>query len=330
MYSRQSLSKAAIFNTLLLLLGFFLHATASPLAETSLQTRALDKRYEGSPSGKLTDANNGGPGGPDSTDYQSDDDIAAAYVAPGGPFVFFSGIQDSQAPYNFAQTLSPQGSILRGAFSRGFVTRGKPQRSKQWFQDFLDRTSGYFADQAVAAGNPVYFVGKFNGEVNSCSIWSRIELPTLLAGGIQITLVDYTNFGNQKPYPIPDGVLGRRNEAGNLEKRDDKYCADWQGTEEDPADPDSTPGVGLPYYPGNCGVHVVQVSQSPFRIHHMLTKPSTRRTKEHPTRQAAPRTTALTSRSSMTSRSSSENWTTPMRRAAKALMLTALYLKCSS
>ena len=260
MLSSQRLSKAAIFNALFLLLGVLLQATASPLAETSLQTRHLTKRYEGSPSGKLTDPSNGGAGGPDTSDYQSDSDIAAAYIAPNGAFVFFSGIADSQAPYQFAQTLSPQGAILRGAFPKGFISRGKPQRSSQWFQDFLDRTSGFFADQAVAAGGTVYFVGKFSAEVNDCSIWSRIELPTLVAGGISITLVDYTDFTNQKPYPTPGNVLGRRDEDSLLVKRADKYCFDWQGNGEDPADPDSTSGVGLPYHPGNCGVHLVQVS----------------------------------------------------------------------
>lgn len=130
------LSKALIFNAVLLFFGFVLHATASPLAETSLQTRTLGKRYEGTPSGKL------GDGGPDTSDYQSDSDIAAAYVAPNGAFVFFSGIKDSQAPYQFSQTLSPPGSILRGAFTKGFVTRGKPQRSQQWFQDFWTARPG--------------------------------------------------------------------------------------------------------------------------------------------------------------------------------------------
>ena len=283
------LSKAMIFNAIFLFLGILLQATASPLAETSLQTRTLGKRYEGTPSGKL------GDGGPDTSDYQSDSDIAAAYVAPNGAFVFFSGIQDSQAPYQFSQTLSPPGSILRGAFTKGFVTRGKPQRSLQWFQDFLDRTSGYFADQAVAAGNPVYFVGKFNGEVNDCSIWSRIELPTLVTGGIQITLVDYTNFANQAPYPVPGGVLGRRDADSSLVKRDNQYCADWQGDQEDPADPDSTPGVGLDYYPGNCGVHVVQVSQSYSRIHPLLTRNSIKRMKVHPTQRVEHPITASTS-----------------------------------
>lgn len=233
----------------------------SPLGETSLNTRDLVRRYEGSPSGKLTNPDNGGEGGPDTSDYESDDDIKGAYTAPSGALVFFSGIGSSQEPYNFAQTLDPKGAILRGAFPKGFITRGKPARSQQWFQDFLDRTSGYFADQAVAAGNRVYFVGRFDAVVSSCSIWSRIELPTLVAGGIDITLVDYTNFGNTKDYPIPDD-LQIINSGGSfpVKKRDTQYCADWIGDQEDPADPDSTPGVGTGYYPGNCGVHVKQVS----------------------------------------------------------------------
>ena len=269
MYSHKRLSNVAVFSFIFFCLSFFLHTTASPLAETSLQDRDLVKRYSGSPSGKLTDPDNGGDGGPDTSDYQSDDEIAAAYTAPSGALVFFSGIGSSQEPYNFAQTLSPAGAILRGAFPKGFITRGKPQRSAQWFQDFLDRTSGYFADQAVKAGNKVYFVGRFDAVVADCSIWSRIELPTLVAGGIPITLVDYTNFANQKDYPIPDNLLV--GDGGIFKKRNSQYCHDWLGNEEDPADPDSTPGVGIGYYPGNCGVHVKQVSQCSYRERPLLT-----------------------------------------------------------
>lgn len=251
MVSNHELFKPTLLTLLVFCLSIFLQVTASPLAVTSLKPQDLVKRYEGTPSGKQK------PGGPDTSDYNTDAEIAAAFTAPPGPFVFFSGIGDSQAPYNFAQTLSPAGAILRNTFTNGFITKGKPQRSEQWFQDFLDRASGHFADQAVKAGKPVYFVGKFNGDVNSCSIWLRIELRTLAAAGIQITLVDYTNFANQKAYPAP--VIDRRTQSGGLEKRAQDYCFDWQGDREDPADPNSTPGVGLDYYPGWCVAHVVQV-----------------------------------------------------------------------
>ena len=251
MVSNHGLSKPALLTLLAFCLNIFLQVTTSPLAATSLEPQDLVKRYEGTPAGRR------GPGGPDTSDYNTDAEIAAAFTAPSGPFVFFSGISDSQAPYQFAQSLDPAGAILRNAFTNGFVTKGKPRRSQQWFLDFLDRASGHFADQAVAANQPVYFVGKFNGDVDPCSIWLRIELPTLVAGGIAITLVDYTNFANQKAYPAP--VIDRRTQNGGLEKRAQDYCFDWQGDREDPADPDSTPGVGLDYYPGWCVAHVVQV-----------------------------------------------------------------------
>ena len=235
---------------LCLCLGAFLQATASPLAVTSLESSSLVKRYEGDPSGKV------GNGGPDASDYQDDNQIATAFTVPEGPFVFFSGIGDSQAPYNFAQTLDPKGAILRSTFTKGLITRGKPQRSEQWFQDFLDRASGYYVDQAVQAGNPVFFVGKWNYEVDDCSIWNRIEYNTLLSHEISITLVDYTNFDNKKPYEPPTKKIR------DLEKRAQDYCFNWQGDREDPADPDSSPSPGLGYYPGWCGVHVVQVSST--------------------------------------------------------------------
>ena len=258
------LSKPAL-NILTLFLGVLLSSTffqsttiASPIAgTTSLETRDLVKRYSGTPSGKI------GDGGPDTSDYPSDKDIAAAYVAPSGPFVFFSGIEDSQAPYEFAQSTNNGAVILRGAFPKGYITRGKPQRSEQWFKDFLDRVSGFYADQAVKAGGTVYFVGRFDATVAGCSIWSRIELPTLTDGGIQIILVDYSNFANTRDYPVAIApIIFRREENQALEKRAQDYCFDWQGDREDPADPDSDPQVGLPYYPGNCGVHLQQVSIS--------------------------------------------------------------------
>ena len=253
MASNYGLSKHTLLILLPVCLSIFLQVAASPLTVTSLELQDLVKRYEGKPSGKQK-----GPGGPDTSDYNTDAEIAAAFTAPSGPFVFFSGISNSQAPYNFAQTLNPPGAILRNTFPNGFITLGKPARSDQWFQDFLDRASGVFVDQAVAAGQPVYLVGKFDYDVNSCSIWLRIELPTLRAGGIPITLVDYTNFDNKQAYNAP--VIDRRTQNGSLEKRAPQgYCFDWQGDQEDPADPDSTPGVGLDYYPGWCLAHVVQV-----------------------------------------------------------------------
>lgn len=201
MHSLLSPFKAPALTILGLVLGILLQAAlfqqsaiASPLTDSVDNVRTLVKRYEGSPSGKI------GDGGPDTSDYPSDDDIRAAYIAPSGPSVFFSGIGDSQVPYNFAQSLNNGAVILRGAFPKGYITQGKPKRSIQWFQDFLDRVSGIFADNA---SGDVYFVGKYDGSVDACRIWARIEYPTLLSNPNvnSITLVDYTNTANQKPIP---------------------------------------------------------------------------------------------------------------------------------
>ncbi|KAL9099815.1 MAG: hypothetical protein Q9163_004738 [Psora crenata] len=85
-----------------------------------------------------------------------------AYVKPKGSLVFFSNVDPTDA-YKFSQTLSRPGAILRGAFLKAFVSRSK--RSDEWLQDFFDRASGFFADKAVEAGDPVYFVGMPNAEV---------------------------------------------------------------------------------------------------------------------------------------------------------------------
>lgn len=135
------------------------------------------------------------------------------------------------------------------------------------FQNFLDRVSGVFADKAVEAGNTVYFVGQFDGTVLDCSIWKRIELQTLLDGGITIKLVDYSNFQNQKDYPGSNSIIPiiPRDEDSVLEKRGTGYCFDWPGSGEDANDPDADPPVGIGYYPGNCGVHLQQVSSVPLK-----------------------------------------------------------------
>ena len=297
--------KPALLSALTLYISIFLSsilfsssALASPVAQ-SLQPHALAKRYSGTPAPKQ------GDGGPDSSDYPSDDDIRAAFIEPSGPYVFFSGLpnpQTNQAPYQFSQTI--QGAqILRNAFPRSYVNRRfkpNPERSQQWYQNFLDRVSGIYADKAVERGETVYFVGQYDATVLDCSIWKRIELPTLTDGGIPITLVDYSNFANQKDYPgtepiIPfkprdtTGLSTRDNIENSLDKRGTGYCFDWPGSQEDANDPDVDPPIGVPYYPGNCGVHLQQVSphslsSSPFsistRLGYILTIPLSTVSKE--------------------------------------------------
>ena len=256
----------ALYLSILLSASFF-HSTAlaSPIAGTSaLEPHDLFKRYSGTPTGP--DPKNSNDGGPTS-DYPSDSDITKAFIPPSGAFVFFSGIGDSQAPFNYATNELKNGAvILRGAYPKGFVSRGKnPKRSAKWFLDFLDRISGVYSDKAVAAGNRVYFVGVMdtsgNPVVADCSIWNRIELPTLIAGGIPITFVDYSNFANTKDYPLPTtaGLTPPFQHGPFIQKRAVGSCFDWDGDREDPADPDSDPNAGIGYYPGQCGVHLQQV-----------------------------------------------------------------------
>ena len=243
------LFKTLTFNIFILcILQFWVQSTAlaSPLVENSVQFRSLEKRYSGTPAPKQ------GTGGPATSDYPSDDEIRAYYIQPSGPYVFFSVLPNAftnQAPYNFSKTVG--GTIIRNAFPTTFLNRRyqkNPPRSDQWYQNFLDRASGIFADNAVRAGKPVYFVGKFDGTVRDCSIWKRIELQTLLDGRISITLVDYSNFANHKPYPGKS-----ENISIIFRKRDTKYCFDWPG-------PDAP--VETSYYPGNCSLHLTQVSSA--------------------------------------------------------------------
>ena len=258
-------SKPTLLNTLTLLLyalfqliAFQSTALASPLAETSLSLPSLRERYY-----DKNIAPKEGDGGPDESDYPNDDEIRAAFIPFQGPFVFFSGLPNPQTnskPYDFSQTVD--GTILRNAFPKSYINqryKPNPVRSDQWYQNFLDRASGLYADMAVNQGKKVYFVGQWDGTVLDCSIWKRVELQTLLDGNIEITLVDYSNFENQKPFPGTD-VDDLISDGSTLKKRLTGYCFDWPGTGDDPNDPDADPPVGNPYYPGNCGVHLTQVS----------------------------------------------------------------------
>ena len=260
-------SKPAPLNTLTLLLfalfqfiAFQSTVLASPLAENSLSLQSLGKRYyDKDISPKSADT------GPATSDYPSDPDIRTAFIPFQGPFVFFSGLPNpatNQKPYDFSLTIDGA-TILRNAFPKSYINmryKPNPERSVEWYQNFLDRASGIYADEAVKKGDRVYFVGRWDNVVEECSIWKRVELPTLLAGNVEITLVDYSNFENQKPYPGTNVDVPSSGGRGGLDKRLTGYCFDWPGTGEDANDPDADPPVGLPYYPGSCGVHLTQVS----------------------------------------------------------------------
>ena len=124
MGSSSRLSKHAMLNILTLCIGIILQsfwfqstALASPLVENSLQSQSLVKRYSGAPSPKQ------GDGGPDDSDYPSDDDIKAAFIQPPVSFIFFSGLpnpQTNQAPYDFSQTIG--GTILMSIHQLVFRT----------------------------------------------------------------------------------------------------------------------------------------------------------------------------------------------------------------
>jgi hypothetical protein len=186
---------------LTLFFAIFLHiASAAPTECASLSTSAnpcavdldpaeLFKRYTGRSRGKE------GSGGPDHSDYPSDADIRKAYTHPQGPHVFYSGIgSDTTDPYKFSQEVG--GVILRNAFPKKYLNQNK--RSDQWLGDFWDRCSGIFAE--LAPGD-AYFVSEFTKDtVQDCSIWVRIERPTLEASSSvkTIALVDRSNFKNKK------------------------------------------------------------------------------------------------------------------------------------
>ena len=244
----QQSPKLSVWNVLTLFFTLLLHLTifesaalASPFSVIGTDSSQLSKRY----TGDIAPAT--GDKGPDTSNYPTDDEIKADYITANGPTVFYSGIGPPDPASSFAQSVG--GRVLSQAFPTGYI--GYKGRGKKWYRNFIDRASGIFADKA---SGEVFFVGKYNNEIDLCRVWARVEYPSLLENPqvTKITLVDYCNFENKKTYPgLPKQTIKL--------KRSDDYCFDWEGDTEDPLGPD--PQVGIGYYPGNCGVHVVQVSQ---------------------------------------------------------------------
>ncbi|KAK2792987.1 hypothetical protein FQN51_001392 [Onygenales sp. PD_10] len=255
MRSLQVLRGIPFLGIITLLVGFLLQsslfqdgALASPIED--LHARELAKRYIGTPSGKR------GDGGPDASDYQSDDDIRSAYIDTEGPSVFFAQIGDSGPAYKFAKD-EVGGNIFRGNFPSKWTNRNG--RSKEWYQDFADRFSGVFAEKA---SGEVFFVAPWDEEIEDCRVWKRIEFPTLIMNPAvsKITLVNYKDFGQRKaiwarPFFFGPALEKRENQ---LQKREN-VCFDWDGYGEDPsAGGEDT----LDYSPAWCGIHITQYQKN--------------------------------------------------------------------
>lgn len=232
-----------LFTTLLLHLTIFqLGALASPFSVIASDSSHLSKRYTGDISPATGNA------GPDTSNYPTDDEIKAAYITANGPTVFYSGIGPPGPAVNFAESVG--GRVLSQSFPDDYIKY--QNRGKKWYQNFIDRASGIFADKA---SGEVFFVSVYNNKIDLCRVWARVEYSSLLDNPqvTKITLVDYTNFQNQKRYP---GLPQQNSKV----KRSNGYCFDWEGDAEDPIGPPTDPQLDIGYYPGNCGVHVVQVS----------------------------------------------------------------------
>lgn len=208
--------------------------------ETSTQyLHDLGKRFAGRASGKV------GTAGPDTTDYPSDSEIGEACNPEAGKaFIFYSNA-DSNLAHQFAQ--ANNGLIVRQTFPKGYVgkkpNRGK-KRSDEWYQDFCDRFSGVFADKAKGT---VYLVTDLDAGTRDCSVWERIEKPTLLANTAVTDIVAVSSADFSKRNTIWSRT-GKRDNAGlalrALKKQTSgkKSCFNWEGCGEDPNDSDGDGG----------------------------------------------------------------------------------------
>jgi len=195
------------------------------------------------------------------SDYPTDDEINKAFTGVGkDESVFFSQTGDSQYAYNFAQDNSKK--IFRDVYPKKYTI--KNGRSDKWYQDFADRFSRVFAEKS---SGDVYFVSIWSGSsIDECRVWNRVEYPALTGNSdvTSIILVDYSNSKNQKVIWTPSGVLKPRDladESHALASRSVSQCFDWDGTGEDPADPDKS-AAAEGFYPGWCGVHVTQYQKN--------------------------------------------------------------------
>lgn len=210
------------------------------IIETSTQhLHNLGKRFTGQVSGKI------GTAGPDKSDYPSDSEIEEACNPEAGKaFVFYSNA-DSSLAHRFAQ--ENNGLIVRQTFPKHYVgkkPKGGKKRSDEWYQDFCDRFSGVFADKAKGT---VYLVTDLDAGTRDCSVWERIEKPTLVANAAVTDIVAVSSADFNKRETIWSRT-GKRDNAGlalrALKKQASgkKFCFNWEGCGEDPNDPDGDGG----------------------------------------------------------------------------------------
>ena len=101
--------------------------------------------------------------GLDEPNYPNDHEISAAYQSTDGPTVFHSRIGIPEEAVTFAASIG--GIFLKDAFPLGYI--GYTGRGKKRVGNFIDRTSGILADKA---SGEVFFVGKWNLDVNLCRV----------------------------------------------------------------------------------------------------------------------------------------------------------------
>ena len=209
------------------------------ITETSTQhLHNLGKRFTGQTSGKI------GTTGPGESDYPSDSEIERACVPEADKaFVFYSNA-DSNKAHEFAK--QNNGLIVRQTFPKRFV--GKKQdgkkRSDEWYQDFCDRFSGVFADKAKGT---VYLVTDLDAGTRDCSVWERVEKPTLLENKAVTDIVAVSSADFNKRETIWSRTQKRDNaglalRALKKQASGQKFCFNWDGCGEDPTDPDGDGG----------------------------------------------------------------------------------------
>lgn len=193
----------------------------------------------------------------DQSDYPSDKDITNNCNVDAGNSVFFSQTGDSTLAYKFAKDNGKM--IVRQAFPPKYTI--KNGRSDKWCQDFCDRLSRIFAQKSTGI---VHFIGPQDTEINWCRVWKRVEYKALVNNDavIKIVQVNLHDLSQKKDLWVRDTssvatYRSRRDLHNSLTSRAASTCFDWDGTGEDPADPDASSTTSAPTS-GWCGIHVTQ------------------------------------------------------------------------
>lgn len=145
---------------------------------------------------------------PSESVYPDDDEIRKQFLGVGlDQGVMYTETGSLQYPRAFAESFTPNKLIYLDCWPYGWLDlRMSSQQPIEQFREFNERNSKIFSD---ACSGTVWLISKFpDGPEYSCSLWSKVEWPALIANPkvVKIILVNYLDFSQQREiWPNPEG-----------------------------------------------------------------------------------------------------------------------------